>query len=48
MGKNVMTTEERLVNLGLKLPPPPEAFGMYRSGYRQHFVLRRDGLGAPE
>jgi hypothetical protein len=29
MGKNVMTTEERLVKLGLKLPSPPEPFGMY-------------------
>jgi enamine deaminase RidA (YjgF/YER057c/UK114 family) len=44
MGKNVMTTEERLVKLGLKLPSPPEPFGMYVEAVQTGSLLFLTGM----
>ena len=44
MGENVMTTEERLVRLGLKLPSPPEPFGMYVEAVQTGSLLFLTGM----
>jgi enamine deaminase RidA (YjgF/YER057c/UK114 family) len=44
MAANAMTAEERLVKLGIKLPAPPEPFGMYAEAVQTGNLLFLTGM----